>query len=535
MISVKYGYASALFRKLNEMKRDREFCDFTIIVKGEEFHVHKTVISTASSFFETMLRNDNKESREGKAELHDIDPDSMKCCIDFMYTGRTSFPKEKTRELLKAAKLIHLEFLLNDVECTLQRNLNPQNYFFAKEIAQSYSMNVLLETCKRHCIENVNAISNQPEFRNQNFSDVFEMLTLPCIGYEENKMIVALRWIRENPDDKARLPELVRLIKLNQVSVEFVEDLLEDYDDVMHNTPLRHLFKVRVERHREKLDKNQLPSKVIYYFIPDRDIMLNLNPATGEIGYARHTEFGQIDSSTFVIRGYHLYAFPYCQKSVYRLKFNDKSSKWEKMADMLCENDGTIKCTSLSGSLVIATSGKPETFQRFDHALNQWIMLKIRPGGGFSSTPIGVDRSLYVIGGLDQEWKYSPTFFRYDSPTSEWTQLESMNVARLRPRVVNVNQRIYVVGGGGRELKQLQTVESYDFILRQWSVLSPMNILKGEISIQHCNGWIIAGGPSSCSGLNETCFEKYDIAYDKWHEVEMPGGLPYSVDRCLTV
>ncbi|KOB69794.1 Roadkill [Operophtera brumata] len=54
---------------------------------GEEFPVHRSVLSLQSEVFKAMLKEDMAESKTGRVKLVDVDTEDLKIMIEFMYTN----------------------------------------------------------------------------------------------------------------------------------------------------------------------------------------------------------------------------------------------------------------------------------------------------------------------------------------------------------------------------------------------------------------------------------------------------------------
>ena len=59
--------------------------DIIIIVKTEEFKVHKTVLSAHSPVFMKMFLSDMKEATDNKVEIKDVEPSTFEKFLEFIY------------------------------------------------------------------------------------------------------------------------------------------------------------------------------------------------------------------------------------------------------------------------------------------------------------------------------------------------------------------------------------------------------------------------------------------------------------------
>lgn len=97
-LSDHWKYTSLAYCKFLKLE---EFCNFTFIVKGKEFQVHKLVMSQASDVMRTMFTsNYYKEYRENSAKIDDIEPTVFGILISFIYGDRAKFDAAAKPELI---------------------------------------------------------------------------------------------------------------------------------------------------------------------------------------------------------------------------------------------------------------------------------------------------------------------------------------------------------------------------------------------------------------------------------------------------
>lgn len=134
-------------KSLSNLLETGKYSDFTIKVANKEFKVHKSVLSQASSFFETMFDCGLDESKNNFAELKDIEPDIFQNLLDFIYGGK--LPKNLSDvafELYAAAHLYQIDSL--KVCCAGHIYLTPismDNFLELKKFASCYEMDKMLE------------------------------------------------------------------------------------------------------------------------------------------------------------------------------------------------------------------------------------------------------------------------------------------------------------------------------------------------------------------------------------------------------
>ena len=79
------------------------FSDVCLCAGGREFKAHKAILATRSPVFGAMFEHEMEESRKGRVEISDIDPDVFQELLRFIYTGTTPQLQGMADDLLAAA------------------------------------------------------------------------------------------------------------------------------------------------------------------------------------------------------------------------------------------------------------------------------------------------------------------------------------------------------------------------------------------------------------------------------------------------
>lgn len=171
------------------------FSDFTIIVHGKEFKVHRNVLGMQSSVFAAMFENDMEESQTGRVTIHDFEPGPVEEFIRYLYT-RESPGEENAMEV------------------------------FA--LAAKYDVANLKSTCEKIVVDNIDE------------TNAIAVLTLGNLYESEDMMSEAFDEIKFHHCDLKlgnnlkRKPENIKeLIRAKQQCEEDVREIKRKYDDKM--------------------------------------------------------------------------------------------------------------------------------------------------------------------------------------------------------------------------------------------------------------------------------------------------------------
>ena len=77
-----------------------------------------------------------------------------------------------------------------------------------------------------------------------------------------------------------------------------------------------------------------------------------------------------------------------------------------------------------------------------------------------------LDKKIYVIGGMDEDYESLSSVDCYDPNTNTWSQMANMNIARAAYSLVSLHGRLYAIGGA-----DVDSVEVYDPDNNTWTLL----------------------------------------------------------------
>lgn len=96
---------TSIVKNFGELLNTQEFSDFTFIVSGKEFKVHKVIMGLASPYFATLVKSDFKEN-ETNVLVNKEDPEMFQYMLEFIYKGK--LPANLSEIAMKLYKMAHL-------------------------------------------------------------------------------------------------------------------------------------------------------------------------------------------------------------------------------------------------------------------------------------------------------------------------------------------------------------------------------------------------------------------------------------------
>ncbi|XP_032510623.2 modifier of mdg4-like [Danaus plexippus] len=106
-ISLKWnGYQNNILSNVKELFKDENLSDVTLVSEGQSFKAHKIILSANSSVFRTIFQQNPQ--KDPIIVLHDINTDSLKTLLKFMYNGEVNVTEEFLPVLLKTAESLRI-------------------------------------------------------------------------------------------------------------------------------------------------------------------------------------------------------------------------------------------------------------------------------------------------------------------------------------------------------------------------------------------------------------------------------------------
>ncbi|MBN3303542.1 ZBT11 protein, partial [Amia calva] len=88
--SPKHG--QAMLDKLNQQRLNNQFCDITLLIEGEEYRAHKSVLAACSAYFsELFIEKGAISSHEAVVDLSGFSKSSFLPLLEFAYTSSLTF------------------------------------------------------------------------------------------------------------------------------------------------------------------------------------------------------------------------------------------------------------------------------------------------------------------------------------------------------------------------------------------------------------------------------------------------------------
>ena len=232
-------YAQKVLIKLNEDRVwSKEFCDFTIFIKGREFPVHKCILAVASEFFKRLFATNMKEKYQNFIEFKtEVRPEEMEIILYFIYGNSNISSSVNIYEVLKAADFLQIPDLIVFCKEYAKTHLSEENVFIGREFAMQLNMLDVLSDCNAFISKNFFELSKQGKFLEIQPNEIGEILRLKDnTTLEEDFFDSIVNWVNHDLENrKIHFPKFFKLIKLHSLHKTFLSITVSSNELVLGN------------------------------------------------------------------------------------------------------------------------------------------------------------------------------------------------------------------------------------------------------------------------------------------------------------
>ena len=130
--------------------------DVTINVKGEEFRLHRNILSARSIFFNSMFKSNMKESITGVVSIDDCESDIFRSFIHYVYTGKVDkLSSENVCGLHKVADKYQEKQLKEECLQFMMKNFSLDTFYDFTVLALKHDEKKLLKRATEFFSKNV--------------------------------------------------------------------------------------------------------------------------------------------------------------------------------------------------------------------------------------------------------------------------------------------------------------------------------------------------------------------------------------------
>ncbi|KAL9917527.1 kelch-like protein 7 isoform 1-T2 [Glossina fuscipes fuscipes] len=487
------------------------------------------------------------KGKSGMMQFEDIDIDTLKQIIDFIYSGKLTVNEKNVRNLLLASSLLQIDWITKKCFQFCKHRLNISNCFSLRKLAVAYDRTDLCDRCDDYIYRNFLEVIDTDEYGLLCFEEVKDLLSSNEIVTDTEVSVFdgVINWIKHCPSE--RLPLLLPLMNCVRLPIMSAKCLMtcvanEPYikdnpecKDLLLDAMKYHLVPEKRYLMISERTQERKPSKMISHVILagancsegrmyDKNFtncvcMARMKQRRCQAGVTSWHNLLYVvggkdqNNSLKTAECYNpltnawtnipsmaakhcnfgicsMYGLIYacgghdgCSIHNYVECYDTLTSKWISCPAMKCSLDNTHASALDNCIYCMGTIGGLTNFERFDLREGIWCKMPSLLNYRKYSDMVSYGNCLFCMGGLSLDNRAQNTGERFDVRSNKWEHISSMPSARYGHSMVEIDSNIYVIGGD-RNL----TVEYYNIGLNEWVQLESASIKHsfGGAAVVNC-------------------------------------------------
>ncbi|XP_034975186.2 zinc finger and BTB domain-containing protein 7A [Zootoca vivipara] len=147
-------HSSDILSSLNEQRNHGLLCDVVILVDGQEFPTHRSVLAACSQYFKKLFTSGLVVDQQNVYEIDFVSADALSSLLEFAYTATLTVSTSNVGEILNAATLLEIQAVRDVCTDLLDRKIlakhdqmdtvdqiDQRNHLRAKEYLEFFQSN----------------------------------------------------------------------------------------------------------------------------------------------------------------------------------------------------------------------------------------------------------------------------------------------------------------------------------------------------------------------------------------------------------
>ncbi|XP_035707332.1 kelch-like protein 10 [Folsomia candida] len=419
--------------------------------------------------------------------LTTVDSKTLKCLIDFAYTGQFEKSLDTVTNLLQVATKFKMVPVMQQCCAYLIEKMTPDNTLRLYRLGRPYFCPKLETKAKTYILHNFRRVIGTQDFLELEPEELKVILLDDYLNVRNEAMVFeAIRaWVEAYPHRRRKyVAEMLSCVRFGLMSYGYFSNVVYQWHFVNEDEAVRSVLDAPYvlltsidSLNNTEVDLNdplarpRIPYEVIfavggwsagsptafietYDIRADRWFLLNNTDSTPR---AYH---GLVAVGHFV---YMIGGFDGQEHFSTVKRYDPVRQIWEERSCMLLPRC-YVSCCSLDG-IIYACGGyngrtRMASGERYDPALNQWEMISSMNRQRSDASAASLRGKVYIAGGFTGT-EVLISVETYDPAEDQWTFIQPMNTPRSGISLVAYRDCLYAVGGFNG-FNRLNTAERYD-------------------------------------------------------------------------
>ena len=513
-------YRSRVWQDLRSLFQQDELTDVMLAADGQSIPCHRVLLAAASKFFHDKFVTHPESLDHNLLDIEDVDYDTLRSIVSFIYSGRVQLTVEKTEKLLPAGVSLMLpeltnmckDFLLHTVD-----NDTPSACIAIWRISRANSLRKISDKAWWMMLENFPKLIATEDFKGMSETELKEYVSDKRLNVSsEDPVFEALvTWVQHNVENrKSRFDNLMENIKLSNCSPNFLRNTVRK-EPVMQSVNCLNLLADALvscdpshpHQHGTARRDYSGDSTLIAVY---EDQCLTLRD--GESGWTcQDSSTGKrLSSSSACMMGDGIVITGGCsynKRSKKCWKLTLLTLNWTALTDLnVARQDHATVCVGNQVYVLGGWAGPGKVLSSVEYVNEEtksWQATCDMPSVVDDHTALNYKHFIYVFGGRNK----SQNTCMLDTLTKKWSRKADMPESCPSGSSVVYRDRIYVLGG------DQNCCMSYDPDQDQWKTHSKPAVRHYLTSAVVWKDRILL-----CGGENTSVIEEYNPDPDTWSE-----------------
>ncbi|XP_045064222.1 kelch-like protein 3 isoform X3 [Coregonus clupeaformis] len=261
MHTFNYTHMRKAFQLMNDLRSKKMLCDVLLVAGNIEVPAHKLVLASCSPYFCAMFTGDMSESKAQQVEIREVDGQTLRKLVDYIYTAEIEVTEDNVQVLLPAASLLQLMDVRQLCCEFLQSQLHPTNCLGIRAFADLHTCTQLLNQSHAYAEQHFSEVMLGEEFMGLSLQQVYSLISSDklTVSTEEKVFEAMVAWIKHNKEARLEhMPKLMEHVRLPLLSRDYLVQIVEEEALIKNNNICKDFLIEAMKYHLLPADQRHL-------------------------------------------------------------------------------------------------------------------------------------------------------------------------------------------------------------------------------------------------------------------------------------
>ena len=537
------AYRSRVWEDLRELFQQDHLTDVMLAAEGGSIPCHKVLLAAASKFFYDKFITNPESLEHNILDIDDIDFDTLRSVVAYIYSGNVELTVEKTEKLIPASVSLMLPELTKECGNFLgERNSDTSDCIPVYKIAKANSLEDTAQKAWETMLDQFQDIITTNAFKELTETEVQEYISDKDLNVasEDPVFEAVVTWVRHDMENrKDKFEKLLKNVTLLHCSLRFLGDVVMEEPLVSTGGCFQYVAKA-LQQHASSPSLQMGTARghggqagtqagtnnallavcgdQYYIWREEEPNWVKKSSGFQELTNSRACQTGDGIVFTGGQSNSNYYVKQCWKLSLPTLAYTAVSGDLKVARGLhasvcvggrvyVLGGDGNSGALQSVGGYIGYSDGAPalQSVEYLNEKTGSWCVTTDMPVALYAHTAVDYKHYIYVFGGVTESYDCSRQTFVYDTASKTWSRKADMPQYCTWGSSVVYRDRIYVLCGDE------DCCMSYNPDQDQWQTHSGPRV-------NHPWGSAVVWGDRIllCGGDNTTVIEEYNPDTDTW-------------------